>query len=47
MGGNNNIEILVSEQTDSTQIDLYGENKDQQFGTGMLVSGATYIKTFK
>ena len=45
MGGNSNIEILVSEQTDSTQIDLYGENtKDQRFGTGMLVSGATYTK---
>ena len=45
MGGNSNIEILISEQTDSTQVDLYGENtKDQRFGTGMLVSGATYTK---
>ena len=45
IGGNSNIEILVSEQTDSTQIDLYGENtKDQRFGTGMLVGGATYTK---
>ncbi len=45
MGGNSNIEILISEQTDSTQIDLYGENtKDQRFGTGMMVGGATYTK---
>ena len=45
LGGNSNIEILISEQTDSTQIDLYGENtKDQRFGTGMLVGGATYTK---
>ena len=45
MGGNSNIDILISEQTDSTQIDLYGENtKDQRFGTGMLVSGFTYTK---
>jgi hypothetical protein len=45
MGGNSNIAILISEQTDSTQIDLYGENtKDQRFGTGMMVGGATYTK---
>mgnify|MGYP007000271091 CR=1 len=35
----------ISEQKDSTEVDLYGENtKDQRFGTGMLVSGATYTK---
>ena len=45
MGGNSNIEILISEQEDSTAIDLYGENtKDQRFGTGMMVGGATYTK---
>ncbi len=45
MGGNSNIEILISEQEDSTDIDLYGENtKDQRFGTGMMVGGATYTK---
>ena len=45
MGGNSNIEILISEQEDSTAIDLYGENtKDQRFGTGMMVAGATYTK---
>ena len=44
MGGNSNIEILVSEQ-DANEVDLYGENtKDQRFGTGMIVSGATYTK---
>ena len=45
MGGNSNINILISEQTDSTQIDFYGENtKDQRFSTGMMSSGATYTK---
>ena len=45
MGGNSNINILISEQKDSSAIDLYGENtKDQRFGTRMLVSGATYTK---
>ena len=44
MGGNSNIEIIVSEQ-DADEVDLYGENtKDQRFGTGMIVSGATYTK---
>ena len=44
MGGNSNIEIIVSEQ-DADEVDLYGENtKDQRFGTGMVVSGATYTK---
>ena len=34
---------MISDQEDSTQIDLYGENtKDQRFGTGMLVGGLTY-----
>lgn len=45
MGGNSDINILISEQTDSTQIDFYGENtKDQRFSTGMMSSGATYTK---
>ena len=45
LGGNSNINILISEQKDSTEVDLYGENtKDQRFGTAMLVSGATYTK---
>ena len=45
MGGKSKINILISEQTDSTEIDLYGENtKDQRFGTNMVVSGFTYTK---
>jgi hypothetical protein len=45
LGGNSNIDILISEQTDPDEVDLYGENtKDQRFGTNMLVSGATYTK---
>ena len=45
LGGNSNIDILISEQTDPNEVDLYGENtKDQRFGTNMLVSGATYTK---
>jgi hypothetical protein len=45
LGGNSNIDILISEQTDPNEIDLYGENtKDQMFGTNMMVSGFTYTK---
>ena len=45
LGGNSNIDILISEQTDPEEIDLYGENtKDQRFGTNMMVSGFTYTK---
>ena len=37
--GGSNIDILISEQTDPNEIDLYGENtKDQRFGTNMMVS---------
>ena len=44
MGGNSNIDILISEQ-DPDEVDLYGENtKDQRFGTNMMVSGFTYTK---
>ena len=43
LGGESQIDILISEQTDPDEVDLYGENtKDQKFGTNMLVSGATY-----
>ena len=45
LGGESQIDILISEQTDPDEVDLYGENtKDQKFGTNMLVSGATYTK---
>jgi len=44
MGGNSNINIMVSEQ-DSTDTELYGENtKDQKFRTSMMVGGVTYTK---
>jgi hypothetical protein len=43
MGGNSNIDILISNQKDTSEVDLYGENtKDQYFGTQMYVGGATY-----
>jgi hypothetical protein len=45
LGGDSQIDILISEQTEQDEVDLYGENtKDQKFGTNMLVSGATYTK---
>ena len=38
LGGDSQIDILISEQT-KDEVDLYGENtKDQRFGTNMLVS---------
>ena len=44
MGGNSNINIMVSKQ-DSTDTELYGENtKDQRFRTAMMVGGLTYTK---
>lgn len=45
VGGLSSISILVSKQTKPTQ-DIYGEkNKDQYFGSGMGVLGATYTKS--
>ena len=45
LGGDSEIDILISKQTEQDEVDLYGENtKDQRFGTNMLVSGATYTK---
>ena len=45
LGGDSQIDILISEQSEEDGVDLYGENtKDQRFGTNMLVSGATYTK---
>ena len=45
LGGDSQIDILISEQAEEDGVDLYGENtKDQRFGTNMLVSGATYTK---
>jgi len=43
MGGNSNIDIVISNQKDTSEVDLYGENtKDQFFGTQMYVGGVTY-----
>ena len=45
LGGDSQIDILISEQSEEDGVDLYGENtKNQKFGTNMLVSGATYTK---
>ena len=45
LGGDSEIDILISKQSEQDEVDLYGENtKDQRFGTNMLVSGATYTK---
>lgn len=43
LGGASNIDILISNQKDTSEVDLYGENtKDQYFGTQMYVGGLTY-----
>ncbi|CAG5086486.1 TonB-dependent receptor [Parvicella tangerina] len=43
LGGKSNIDILISNQKDTSEVDLYGENtKDQYFGTQMYVGGVTY-----
>lgn len=43
LGGNSSIDILISNQKDTSEVDLYGENtKDQYFGTSMYVGGLTY-----
>lgn len=45
ISGKSNIDILISNQKDPSEIDLYGENsKDQYFGTGMAIGGLTYSK---
>lgn len=43
LGGKSSIDILISNQKDTSEVDLYGENtKDQYFGTQMYVGGVTY-----
>lgn len=43
LGGMSNIDILISNQKDTSEVDLYGENtKDQYFATKMGVGGITY-----
>jgi hypothetical protein len=46
IGGNSSIDIMVSNQKDTSQVDLYGENdRDQYFRTSMAVGGVTYTKS--
>jgi len=45
LGGNSNIEIMISEQKEFST-ELYGEgDRDQYFGTAMAVSGLNYKKS--
>lgn len=45
ISGMSDIDILISDQTDPNEVDLYGENdRDQMFGTRMGVFGLTYSK---
>lgn len=46
IGGMSNIDIMISEQKDTTELDKFGQNdRDQHFGTSMAVVGATYSKS--
>lgn len=46
MGGNSRIDLKISDQKDTSAIDLYGANdRDQYFRTGVLISGVSYMKT--
>jgi len=45
IGGNSGIDIVISDQKDTSEVDLYGQNdRDQYFRTGMAVGGVTYTK---
>ena len=45
IGGNSAIDIVISGQKDTSEVDLYGQNdRDQYFKTGMAVGGLTYTK---
>lgn len=45
ISGKSDIDILISNQKDPEEIDLYGDNdRDQYFGTAMVISGLTYTK---
>jgi hypothetical protein len=44
-GGSSTIDILISEQRDTSEVDLYGENdRDQYFRTRMAVAGVTWLQ---
>ncbi len=45
ISGKSDIDILISNQKDTSEVDLYGDNdRDQYFGTAMGIVGATYTK---
>jgi len=44
-GGSSTIDILISQQKDTSEVDLYGENdRDQYFRTRMAVAGVSWIQ---
>ncbi len=46
VGGYSDIDILISNQKDTSQVDLYSQNdRDQYFTTSMAVLGAVYSKS--
>lgn len=45
MGGKSKVDIVISEQKDTSEIDLYGENdRDQYFRTQMSIAGISFIQ---
>jgi len=45
ISGKSDIDILISNQEDPSEVDLYGENdRDQLFGTRIAIIGSTYSK---
>ncbi len=45
MGGSSSVDIVISEQKDTSEVDLYGQNdRDQYFRTRMMVSGVSYTQ---
>ena len=46
LGGSSDIDIVISNQNDTSEVDLYGDNdRDQYFGTQMGVLAATYERS--
>ncbi|MBL7942521.1 MAG: TonB-dependent receptor [Flavobacteriales bacterium] len=45
--GSSSVDILISDQTDPDETNLYGENdRDQYYSTGMFAWGNTYTRSF-
>ncbi len=45
LGGDSNVEILISEKTDTSDFELYGDNdRDQYFGSRMGLLGVSYTR---